>query len=160
MTAKAPDVCYSCFWQAYDPKFRSDFVEFYRQYRNQDPLVHADARYILSRTTGTPNCDVRADYQRVLSNDGNPARRFVAASILAFGAEECGVKYGPALGVAAKNAETAGFSTEARLLRSMAGKNFTPTFSETPIQNSIIVPQGATRFILGESKLELTPNMR
>src|SRR5437867_2445156 len=79
-----PAVCYSCFWEGYPAKLHADLIEYYRQYGNPDPLVFADTRYVLWRTTGTPNCDVRAEYRGVAQNDTDSNRRFAANSILAF----------------------------------------------------------------------------
>jgi len=81
-----PAVCYSCFWQGYDAKLHKDLVEYYRQYKNPDPLVLADTSYILWRATSIPNCNIRNEYRRIAKSDGDAQRRYVAFSVLAFGA--------------------------------------------------------------------------
>jgi hypothetical protein len=157
---KTPDVCYSCFWDIYGPKLRGDLVEFYRQYQSPDPLVQADSRYILWRATGSANCDVLSEYERIAKEDPDAGRKFVAASIYAFGAEECGLPEERAFLTASANAGVAGLPSSERLLRRIAAKNFSPTITRTPIETSIHVPKNATRFVLGQTSLEITPHSR
>src|SRR5262245_59352194 len=70
--AKAPEVCYSCFWQGYDPQVRTNLVEYFKQYKHPDPLVMADVGYILWRITSQPNCDLRGTYERIGDDARDP----------------------------------------------------------------------------------------
>jgi hypothetical protein len=159
-SAKAPDICYSCFWDGYDPKLRSDLVQFYRGSHSDDLLIAGDTQYILWRAANDPNCSARTKYQTIVDSDRDPLRAYVAAAILAFGADECGADATAAMKAAAERASVAGFTSATQLLREMATKDFHPHFAQTEIKRSLAVPAGASTMILGESKLEITPHMR
>jgi hypothetical protein len=149
-------VCYSCFWEGYDAHTRSELVEFYRQFRSEDPLVRSDVRYILWRSTGVPNCDMRQDYRDVAANDIDPERRYIAYSILAFGAPECGELPGPYWQGAAAAASRLGLAVEASLLSALAKEGkLVPRFEPVKIETGLTVPPGAHTLVLGQSRIEL-----
>lgn len=153
---EASSVCYSCFWEGYDGKMRNALVEFYRQYHSDDPLVQSDVRYILWRTTGVPNCDMRQNYRDIAANDVDAERRYIAYSILGFGAPECGEMPNRYWQGAADAAGQLGLSAEAAILRTLAknGK-LTPRFEPVKIETELNVPADAKTMVLGNSRIEL-----
>lgn len=152
-----PDICYSCFWQGYDAKVHNDLIQFYRQFSSSDPLVAADAQYVLWRATGTPNCDARRGYRTVAARDPDPYRRFLAASILGFGAPECGESSRNFLQAAAAAAHAAALNSESTLLRAIADGSLRAHFEDVEIHRALRVPPAATTMVLGESKIEIAP---
>jgi hypothetical protein len=151
-----PSVCYSCFWQGYDVKLHADLIDYYKQYKNPDPLVLADTRYILWRATGIPNCDIRREYRKAAKNDPDPQRRYIAYSTLAFGALECGEESSSDYAKAADAAREIGLSSEAKILRELSGHRFTPKIDPSTVNTSLSVPADARSFVLGRSKIEVT----
>ena len=152
-----PDVCYSCLWEGYDAKVRDDLIAFYRQFTSNDPISLGDARYVIWRATSIPNCDARTGYRTVAVGDSDPYRRFLAGSILGFGGPECRDASTDALRAAADGAESAGLAAEARLLQQMAEGTAAPRFGDLEIKTSLSVPRSARTMVLGESRIELTP---
>jgi hypothetical protein len=151
-----PSVCYSCFWQGYDVKLHADLIDYYKQYKNPDPLVLADTRYILWRATGIPNCDIRRDYRDAAKNEPDPQRRYIAYSALAFGALECGADSSSDYAKAADAAGQVGLTSEAKILRDLSEHRFTPKIDPAEADPAVHVPPGARRFVLGRSKIEVT----
>lgn len=125
-----------------------------------DRLVHADARYVLWRATGTPNCDIRQDYRAIAARDRSPLRRYLAASILGFGGPECGEEGAPAWKQAAAAAADAELRSEADLLRALAAGRPAARFAGTPITTALQAPANASFMVLGESAIEVRPGMR
>lgn len=148
-------ICYSCFWQGYDPKLQADLVAFYRQFRTPDALASGDVQYILWRATGNENCDARQFYQRVAKNDPDPQRRFHASAVLGFSAEECGKDGSSDLKAAADLAKQIGRGSQAEMLGQIASGNLTPRFDKARIETSLVVPAGAKTMVLGESAIEV-----
>jgi hypothetical protein len=157
---ESPTICYSCFWEGYDAKLHSDVIDFYRQYKNPDPIVLADTRYVLWRASSIPNCDIRRDYRDAARATEDPQRKYVAYSVLAFGARECGLDGQDDFQNASKAAANAGLPSEAAALSKMAEGNFQPKFERTKIESVLTAPAGTKSFILGASKLVITPQMR
>jgi hypothetical protein len=158
--AQTPATCYSCLWEGYGPQLRTDLIEFYRQYRNQDPLVMADVRYILWRASSNPNCDAREEYRQVAKRDPDAHRRFVAYSILGMGAPECGEDGGSELRSAADLADQIGSRSEAANLRAIASGTLHPAVERHVIERKLVAPPGAKVMVLGASRIEVTPGMR
>jgi hypothetical protein len=155
VAAVPPTVCYSCFWQGYDAKLQADLIDYYKQYKNADPLVLADSRYILWRATGIPNCDIRQEYQHTARDSDDPQRRYVAYATLAFGAAECGAKRDDDLKAAARAAGEAGFSSERKVLAAAESGGYKPHFDTDWQRPTLTAPTGAHSFILGTSKIEI-----
>ena len=160
VAVEPPSVCYSCLWEGYDPKLRSDLINFYRQYRTDDPLVAADVRYILWRATGNPNCDARQIYRRVAQRDQDFHRRLMASAILGFSAPECGQDGSADLKAAAEFAEKAGERTQASLLRLLSSEKLQARFEQTKIVASLDVPPRATTIVLGETTIDVPEGLR
>jgi hypothetical protein len=157
VTPVPTSVCYSCFWQGYDAKLQADLVDYYKQYKNPDPLVLADSRYILWRATGVANCDIRSEYRRAANSSDDPQRRYLAYTTLAFGASECGVKRDGDLKDAARAAGEAGLSAEQKLLTSAEASGFQPKFDTEWQRPTLAAPANAHSFTLGASKIEIGP---
>lgn len=153
-------VCYSCFWQGYDPKFRHDLIDFYRQYRNPDPLVMADVRYVLWRASDNPNCDARSAYRDLAAHDSDLYRRLAASAILAFSGPECGQSGKRDLRQASSLAAKAGLKAESAVLGHIAQSGYQPQFGDVNIAASIVVPPAAKTMVLGESLLQIPPGTR
>lgn len=160
ITPQAAPVCYSCFWQGYDPKFRHDLTDFYRQYRSADPLVMADVRYVLWRASDNPNCDARATYRDLAAHDPDLYRRLAASAILAFSGPECGQSAKRELHRASSLAGKAGLKAESAVLEQMANRGYQPHFGDVNIATSIVVPPAAKSLVLGETALQITPGTR
>lgn len=154
------DICYTCFWQGYDPKVRSGLVDYFRQYQNPDPLVMADVGYVMWRITSQPNCDLRNAYRQIGDEDTDPIRRYVAHSVLGFGAAECGERKEAAFRAAVADARAAGLTSEAKLLDQMAHGGLKPEFALTEIVTALNAPRNAKSLVLGESRIELALNSR
>jgi hypothetical protein len=157
---QAPPVCYSCFWQGYDPKLRNDVINFYNKYTNSDPLPVADGRYVVWRASDIPDCNVRDVYRKVAENDADVFRRLTARAILGFGGPECGQDGSSDLKAAAGLAKKAGLKMEADALRQIASGDFKPRFDDEIIATSLNAPASAKTMTLGESTIELTEGMR
>lgn len=157
---EAPPVCYPCLWDGYDAKLRADLIKYYSQTENPDPLIAADASYILWRASGVPDCGLRESYEEVASGDDDVFRRLMARAILGFGAPECGQDGSKDLKEAAELAEEAGLPAEAKILQSLSSREFQPRFEEPRITTSMIVPADAATMILGDSTIDLTPGLR
>ena len=153
-----PSVCYSCFWQGYDAKLQADLIDYYKQYKNPDPLVLADSRYILWRATGIPNCDIRQEYRRAARGSDDAQRRYLAYTTLAFGAAECGAKRDSDLKDAARAAGDAGLAAEQKLLASAEAGSFQPKFDTEWQRPTLTAPANAHSFVLGASKVEIGPD--
>src|SRR5258706_5510035 len=123
-------ICYSCFWQGYDPKLQADLVTFYRQYRTPDAIVSGDVQYILWRATGNANCDARQFYQRVAKNDPDLHRRYQSLAVLGFGAEKCGQNGSSCLQAASELAKQIGLPGEAALLDQISSGKLNPRFDK------------------------------
>jgi len=157
---QAPPVCYSCFWQGYEPKLRADVIEFYRQYKTPDALVSGDVSYILWRATGNANCDSREIYRKAAAHETDLHRRLMARAILGFSGPECGQDGLADLEAAAELAQQAGLSSESRLLRQLGEKKLEPPFEDVNISASLDIPRNPTAMTLGESTIELPPGLR
>jgi hypothetical protein len=157
---EAPPVCYSCFWQGYDPKLRSDLIDFYRQFRVSDPLLAGDVEYILWRAGGMDNCSARVLYRQAASQDPDGWRKLRARAALGFSAAECGYDGSSDLRSAAALASDLGLASEARLLGALSRGRLQPEFADTEIGNSLVVPPQARGFVLGESEIEVRGDMR
>lgn len=151
-----PSICYSCFWQGYDVKLHADLIDYYKQYQNPDPLVLADTRYILWRATGIPNCDIRREYRNAAKSEPDPQRRYIAYSVLAFGALECGADSSSDYAKASDAAREVGLTSESNILRELSDQRFTPKIEPAEADPSLTVPPGARSFVLGRSKIEVT----
>ncbi len=157
---EAPPVCYPCFWDGYDAKLRADLIKYYSQRENPDPLIAADASYILWRASGVPDCGLRESYEEVASGDDDVFRHLMARAILGFGAPECRQDGSKDLKEAAELAEEAGLPAEAKILQSLSSREFQPRFEEPRITAFMIVPADAATMILGNSTIDLTPGLR
>ncbi len=153
-------VCYSCFWQGYDPKFRHELIDFYSQYQSSDPLVMADVRYVVWRASDNPNCDVRAAYRDLAARDPDLYRRLAASAILAFSGPECGQSGTRDMRRASSLAGKAGLKAESVVLDHMTDRGYQPQFGDVNIATSIVVPPSAKTLVLGENALQITPGTR
>ncbi len=157
---QAPPVCYSCFWQGYDPTLRNGVIDFFSKYTNTDPLPKADARYVVWRASDVPDCEVRDVYREIAEDDSDVFRRLTARAILGFGGPECGQDGRGDLKAAANLARKAGLKMEAVTLRQIASAGYKPRFDDVTMVSSIAVPSGARTMVLGESTIHLTPGLR
>ncbi len=155
-----PTVCYSCFWEGYEPALRQQVVDFYQQFQSPDPFVQADTGYILWRASGNPNCDARVLYQQAASQNTDPYRQLQALAALGFSGPECGWDSSGGLSEAATAAQRAGLAGTAELLRQASAKELIPRLEEAEIRTSLGAPAGAQTMILGASAIELKPGMR
>jgi len=155
-----PTVCYSCFWEGYEPALRQQVIDFYQQFETPDPFVQADTGYILWRAGGNPNCDARALYQQAAEQSPDPYRRLQALAALAFSGPECGWDSASALAEAATAAQRAGLPGAAEQLRLAGEKELVPRLEDTKIRTSLRVPGGAQTIILGASAIEISPGLR
>lgn len=139
---------------------RRDVINFYRQYRTTDPLVAADVMYILWRAAEVPNCDALQAYGRAAKQEQDWARRLSAETVLGFGGPECGFDGSGPLSRAARAAQRNGRNWEAAALRDLSKHRFRPRFDSVQIKTSLQAPHDAKTMILGESTIELTPDLR
>jgi hypothetical protein len=156
--APAAPVCYSCFFKN-DPEVKIDkLVSDFRNLGATDPLVRADARFIIWRATDKKDCGALDEYRRV---SGNAERLLTANVNIGFSARECGLtNESDAFDRAAKYAAELGRYSEFRALHELSTGNFSPKFADSAIQTSIVVPPNARSMVLGESYILLTPGMR
>ncbi len=154
-----PPVCYSCFWEGYDPSLREQVIDYYRQLETSDPFLQADTGYILWRARGNPNCDARALYRTSADSSPDPYRQLQALAALSFSGPECGWDTQSELNEAAGAASSAGLPGTAELLRLAGAKELQPHHEELEIRTSLVVPPGAQTMILGASAIELKPRM-
>lgn len=157
---EASTVCYSCFWEGYEPALRQQVIDFYQQFETPDPFVKGDVGYILWRAGGNPNCDARAHYQQAAEQSPDAYRRLQALAALGLSGPECGWDIGSHLSEAATAAQRAGLAGTAELLRQASEKELIPRLEETEIRTRLQVPAGAQTMVLGASAIELTPKMR
>src|SRR5437762_211167 len=81
-------VCYSCFFKN-DSEVKIDkLVSDFRNLGATDPLVGADARFIVWRATDKKDCGALDEYRRV---SGNADRLLTANANIGFSAWECGL---------------------------------------------------------------------
>lgn len=158
--AVAPVICYSCFWEGYFRELRPELVEFYHEYKTEDPLVSADVQYILWRATGIPNCDARENYRQVAARTGDLERRLTAYAILGFSGPECGEDSSESWVAAANLADQAGLKAKSAALRQMSRPGFQPSFGDMEIATSLSMPGGSRTMILGASSISLRPGLR
>jgi hypothetical protein len=151
-------VCYSCFFKN-DPEVKIDkLVSDFRNLGATDPLVRADARFIVWRATDKKDCGALDEYRRV---SGNADRLLTANANIGFSAWECGLtNASEALDRAAKYAAEIGRYSEFRALHELSTGNFSPKFADSAIETSVVVPPNAKSMVLGESYILLTPGMR
>ncbi|HSC76942.1 MAG TPA: hypothetical protein VLB32_00145, partial [Candidatus Acidoferrales bacterium] len=151
--AESPSVCYSCFWDGYDPALRSQVVEFYRQYTSPDPFLQADARYILWRATGNPSCDSRNLYRQAA--EGTDAYRSLQAwAVYGLSGPECGWDGSGDLARAADAAEKAGLPATAGQLRQLSRNRLKPEIENVQVKSSLKALATADTMILGTSAIE------
>ena len=155
-----PPVCYSCFWEGYNPKFRVALIDFYRQFKNPDPMVSADVRYILWRATSIPNCEVQELYRAVADGDQDVYRQLMARAILGFGGPECGQDGSHDLKKAAELAQQAGLTAQSKMLRRLSGQELEPHFGDVEVATSLSVPPNPKTMILGRSTIEIPQGLR
>jgi hypothetical protein len=139
---------------------RNELIEYYRQYLPNDKLLLTDARFVLWRITGTPNCDMLKEYREVASADPSPFRRYVAESAVGFAGPECGEDTRHHLHDASIAAAKAGLRSEATLLDALAKGDQKRVFGDVEVHSRLTVPPGTTSFVLGESAIQITPGMR
>jgi hypothetical protein len=151
-------VCYSCFFKN-DPEVNVDkLVAYFRDLGATDPLVRADARFIVWRATGKKDCGAVDDYRRVT---GDTDRLLTANANIGFSARECGLAdESENFNRAAKYAAQAGRYSESRSLYEISAGSFNPKFADVVIETFVAVPQSAKSMVLGESYISLTPGMR
>lgn len=151
-------VCYSCFFKN-DPEVRIDkLVAYFRDLGATDPLVRADARFIVWRATGMKDCGAVDDYRRVT---GNADRLLTANADIGFSARECGfTDESEDFNRAAKYAAEAGRDSESTALHELSSGSFSPKFDDVAIETFVAVPSGAKSMVLGESYIPLTSGMR
>jgi hypothetical protein len=151
-------VCYSCFFRN-DPEVNVDkLVSYYRGVSSDDPLVRADARFIVWRLTDTKDCGVLDQYRLV---KGDAERLVTASANIAFSAWECRFENASdAFDSAAKYAFEVGRYPESKALHQLSEGTFKPAFADSAITASIVVPKNAKSMVLGESYILLTPGMR
>jgi len=154
-------ICYHCVLD--EPDVDAGLLSFYRKAVdvNKDPFVVGDARFVLWRASGKPDCSVLDLYHTIAVKEerrgllGNFDRRLEADAVIAFTSKECGLDAGPAYAVAAKAAKTSGRKFESEALAQMAAGTFVPQFGDVDIKTSITVPAGATTMTLGASYIEV-----
>jgi hypothetical protein len=151
-------VCYSCFFKN-DPEVKIDkLVAYFRDLGATDPLVRADARFVVWRATGNKDCGALDDYRRV---SGDADRLLMAHADIGFSARECGLTdESEDFKRAAKYAAELGRYSESRALRELSAGSFNPKFADVAIETHVTVPSSAKSMVLGESYIPLTPGMR
>ena len=107
-----------------------------------------------------PNCDALKAYPRVARQEQDSARRLSAETVLSFGGPECGFDDSGPLRRAARAAQRDGRNWEATALQDLSKHKFRPRFESVPIKTSLQAPYDAKTMILGESTIELTPDLR
>jgi hypothetical protein len=156
--ALATPVCNPCFFKN-DPEVRIDkLVADFRGLGTPDPLVRADARFIVWRATDRKDCGALDDYRHV---SGDADRLLTANANIGFSAWECGLtNESGAFDRAAKYAAEVGRYSEFRALHELSTGKFRPKFDDSAIETSVVVPPNAKSMVLGESYILLAPGMR
>ncbi len=152
--AESPSVCYSCFWDGYEPALRSQVVEFYRQYSSPDPFLQADARYILWRATGNPSCDSRNLYRQA-AEGADAYRSLQAWAVYGLSGPECGWDGSGDLARAADAAEKAGLPATAGQLRQLSRNRLKPEVANVQVKSSLKALATADTMTLGASTIEV-----
>ena len=133
-------------------------VPFYKSQSNvRDPIIAADARFIVWRATGVKDCAALDLYR---GTTGDPDRRLIASANLGFSAWECSQDGNPALKTASKLAAGLQRHWEAKAFDRLASGRLAPRFKDTKVQTDLIIPKTAKSMVLGESTIELTPGLR
>ncbi len=153
-------ICYTCFWDLQDPRLRGDLTSVYRRFETVDDLVAADVRFILWRTNDTPDCQALEPYREIAERDTNAQRRYLAWAILGFSAQECGGDASRNFAAASQLAGEMGLTAEAATLRALSRGEFKPRFADQKIVSSLNLPPNPRAMILGESKIEISPQTR
>src|SRR5262245_19851427 len=158
----ASPVCYDCFWSYQPEGFREELARWYEAHPQTDPLADADRRYLLARVEKDPRalCDARRAFDALRRSVADPERRLLVEETLAFTARECGEDVTTAFGRASGAAELADQPFKARLYHDLALGRFQPVFGEVEIPPPPAAPAGATGFVLGESRIHVTPEER
>ena len=151
-------VCYSCFFKN-DPEVNMDkLVAYFRDLDTTDPLVRADARFIVWRATGQKDCGAVDDYRRVT---GDRDRMLVASANIAFSGPECGFSdESEYFNRARRYAAETGRYSESEAFHEMAAGSFQPKFEDVPVDSSVALPPNAKSMVLGESYISLSAGMR
>ncbi len=157
--AESPSVCYSCFWDGYEPALRTQVVEFYRQYTSPDPFLQADARYILWRATGNPSCDSRNLYRQA-AEGADSYRALQAWAAYGLSGPECGWDGSGDLARAADAAEKAGLPSTADQLRQLSRNRLKPEVANLEVKSSLKALATADTMILGASTIVVPAGTR
>jgi hypothetical protein len=151
-------VCYTCFFRDAGMRPELGLVPFYKSQINvKDPIVAADARFIVWRATGVKDCTALDLYRGV---KGDPDRRLTASANAGFSAWECSQDGSPTLEIASKLATGLGRHWEGKTLHRLASGRLAPRFRAAEIQTDLKIPTTATSMVLGESTIELTSGLR
>jgi hypothetical protein len=129
-----------------------------------DPLVDAQRRMLLAVVTEDREalCEAREAIAALAGTAAarDPARALLSAEIAAFTAEPCGADPGGAFAEAAGRAQAAGQPWKADIYGSVARGRFRPKFGDSEIVRSLAVPDGTTSFVLGASRIVVSPGAR
>ena len=153
-------VCHPCFWEYQPTGQKKELIEVYGERRFDDPFLDAQRRLLLAvvNQDAKAACDTRREIEGL--DQADPARKLLASEIVAFTAEDCGADPKAAFETASANARAAGASWKSRVYLALAEHRFTPEFAETAIARKLVVPPGATSFVLGASKIVVGPGSR
>jgi hypothetical protein len=155
--AKSPSVCRTCFWKYQPDSLKKELIEVYGQQRFEDPLLEAQRQLLLATVTNDRRgvCRARKAFAELPGTKAvdDPARALFVAEALAFTAAPCGADVAAAFLEAGARARGASASWKARVYSEIAGGRFSPRIGETTIERRLDVPNDATGFVLGASKI-------
>jgi hypothetical protein len=130
----------------------------YRGRRLADPLLDAEKRMLLAVVTDDAKAVCRA--RRAFPTESDPARALIVAETQAFTAAACGADPASAFRLAAARARLAADPWKATVYSAIAAGRFAPEFGAAKITRKLAVPQGATSFVLGASRIVVRPGER
>jgi hypothetical protein len=151
--ARKPLVCHPCFWEYEPAGLKQELIEVYAERSYDDPFLDAQRRLLLAVVNADRKavCQARGTIEGL--DQADTARALLASEITAFTAEDCGADSKAAFRTASAKARAAGASWKARVYSALAEHRFAPEFGEAPIRKKLVVPPGATSFVLGASKI-------
>jgi len=161
---KRPAVCRSCFWDHQPTELKRELIDVYRDRSYPDPLVDAQRRLLIATVAEDRReaCAARQAIEQLVADDvlDDPARSLLATEIVAFTAESCGAEPAPLFRLASARARGASESWKGEVYLELAAGRFQPRTGSASIVKKLVVPDGATSFVLGASKIVVSAGSR
>ena len=162
--APAASVCRSCFWRYQPDALKKELIGIYETKRFGDRLLEAQRLLLLAtvKDDHAAACRAREEFAHLRRTRvaEQPGRALFVAETLAFTAAACGADPARAFRDAAAMARAASSPFKAHMYAELAEGRFAPRFGESTILRSLTVPGNATAFVLGASRIVVSPGAR